>query len=77
MTTCVACSAECVIALDVGDITGFTDVFVCSPECEDAIVSDGHNDARFDGERCGCGTCWRVARREAHAKIAQHRRHHV
>lgn len=75
---CCACSAECALVLPVGDLPGCraSDV-VCSPECEDALVSDGHNDARYDGDTCQCGTCWRVARREAHAKIAQHRRRHV
>jgi len=73
-TSCCVCAAPCVEPIAVGDLPGgrAADV-VCSLDCEDEAISDAHNDARVEGERCGCMTCWRVARRRSHTEIERYR----
>lgn len=73
MLTCIMCSAPVVEPIHVGDLMGFrADDVVCSVECEDSAVYESHA-ANVDGESCRCNTCWRAARREAHAAIARHK----
>ena len=74
---CVICHAGIIVEpIHVGDLQGFRrDDVVCGWECSESAVYESHNLAvgpGCDGELCRCDTCWREARRQAHAAIARH-----